>query len=351
MPLPGGKLLRYGIDSGLPLMFSENALARYQGGRFRGFNLAAAAAIPPACDAALDSAGFTAAAHYGDYTFDVDDYLELVAARPWAFWSSMDYCCEQQIAPDMAMRRLRVDATIRRYWECSETAARRSLPPPLPVLQGREPDEYARCAEQMGIGNHTALVGIGSVCRRHLHGPDGILSIFAALDTVLPIGCKVHAFGLKGAGTLGLLVRAFPGRLASSDSMAWDMGVRREMPTGRTQERRALAMIDWHQREVRQLGAPARFAPVCTPPSRDLSVSEVALRAVGSAHGDLLLSGDLEYRDARKHIGLDTAVVRWLIQEQGPQAFAEEEPANDYGLGTLVYDAVRQALAASGHLP
>mgnify|MGYP006871980075 CR=1 FL=1 len=32
-------------------------------------------------EAALDSAGFTAAAHYGDYTFDVDDYLELVRAR------------------------------------------------------------------------------------------------------------------------------------------------------------------------------------------------------------------------------------------------------------------------------
>jgi hypothetical protein len=61
MPLPSGRLLQYGIDSGLPLMFSANAFARYKDGEFRDFHLDTATAIPAHVDAALDSAGFTAA--------------------------------------------------------------------------------------------------------------------------------------------------------------------------------------------------------------------------------------------------------------------------------------------------
>lgn len=112
--------------SGLPLMFSANAFANYRDGCFRGFRLNAASAIPRQVDAALDSAGFTAAAQYGDYRFSVSTYLDLVASRDWAFWSAMDYCVEPAIAQDATMRRLRIAATIARYWESATRRPRGS---------------------------------------------------------------------------------------------------------------------------------------------------------------------------------------------------------------------------------
>lgn len=349
VPLPRGRLLDYAVASGLPLMFSANAFARYRDGRFAGFNLEAAAAIPEDCDASLDSAGFTAAAHYGDYLFTLDDYLDLVATRRWAFWSAMDYCVEPAVAPDPAMRRLRVDATIARYGQCYERAKQRGLPAPLPVLQGIYPDEYLRCARELGVGPGTPLVGIGSVCRRHLHGPDGVLAIMSVLDRELPAGVQAHMFGLKGAGTLGVLMRGFPGRIASTDSMAYDMGVRRAMPTGRTQEIRGLAMMEWHERETRQLQGAAPALPFVPRVERERSAREIALDALGGSFGDLLVDGDLEYRDGRHYVSKDSSLVSWLIQSHGPQAFEAEEPENDYGLGSS-YGDIREALVQTGHL-
>ena len=351
MPLPSGRLLAHGITSGLPLMFSANAFARYRQGEFIGFRLQDAAAIPAHVDAALDSAGFTAAAHYGDYRFSVDDYLELVATRDWAFWSAMDYCVEPQVAPDAAMRRLRVEATIARYWECVDKAAKRGLKPPLPVLQGLMFDEYARCAQEMAIGPDVPLVGIGSVCRRHLYGPDGVLAIVAALDEILPRETRLHLFGLKGAGSLGVLVRQFPHRIASTDSMAWDMAVRRSCPTGRDQELRAIAMIEWHQRETRQLRAwKGKAVVVPSTQPRHRSPAEIAAEAVGKALGSLLRTRDISYLDGRRFLQQDAVIVEHLLATEGLDAFAEEEPEDDRGLG-IVYAEVRQALVESGLLP
>jgi len=350
MPLPAGRLLEYGIMSGLPLMFSANAFAKYRDGSFRGFRLNAASAIPPNVDAALDSAGFTAAAHYGDYRFSVSAYLDLVATRDWAFWSAMDYCVEPAIAQDASMRRLRIDATIARYWECADKAATRKLKPPLPVIQGLMFDEYARCAEQMGISSATPLVGIGSVCRRHLYGPDGVLAVVSSLDTVLPKACKLHLFGLKGAGTLGVLVSLFPHRIGSTDSMAYNMAVRRSRPVGRDQEMRAMAMIDWHRRESDQLQAyRPREGLVDLPPHRERTAEDLAMEAVGAALGDLLLSNDASYRVCRSMLRQDAIIVQYLLATEGVHAFAEEEPDDDRGLG-IVYGVVREALIDHGLL-
>lgn len=126
MPLASGRLTRYGIDSELPLMFSANAFARVDARHcFRGFNLKAAAAIPAHVDCALDSAGFVAAAHFGDYRWDIDAYLDLAAARAWTFYSAMDYCVEPRIATNAATRRLRIEATVARYFQCEHRAAPR----------------------------------------------------------------------------------------------------------------------------------------------------------------------------------------------------------------------------------
>jgi len=350
MPLPSGRLLEHGVASGLPLMFSANAFSRYKDGRFAGFRLAAAQAIPASCDAALDSAGFTAAAHYGDYLFTAEAYLELAATRSWAFYSSMDMCCEDQVAPDIAMRRVRVDTTIARFMEVANLAAKRGLPAPLPVIQGRFPAEYLRCAREMGIDNDTRLIGLGSVCRRHLHGPDGVLAILDVLDRELPSKVQLHLFGLKGAGTLGVLTARYPGRIYSTDSMAWDASVRRACPVGRTQEMRAEAMQQWYWREMRQL-QDFRSRPLLVfPAAGDESSEAVAIEALGKALGDLIVSGDITYQDAKAALPRDAAVVKWLMASQGAEAFAGEDAEDDYGLGTVVYHEIRTALCDRGLL-
>jgi len=349
IPLVSGELFQHGIASGLPLMFSANAFSRVDAHRrFVGFRLDAAAAIPPNADCALDSAGFVAASVFGDYRFSVDQYLDLVATRPWTFYSAMDYCVEPQIAPNAAVRRLRLEATISRYWQCANRAEQRGLPRPLPILQGYFWEEYAFCAEQFGISEDARLVGIGSVCRRHLHGPDGVLAIVQALDKVLPLSTKLHYFGLKGTAASALLGE-FPHRFGSSDSMAWDLAVRRACPTGRTQVMRAAAMMDWHTREtgkLREAPCPLPRVPLAV---RELTASEVAAQAVGEALGDLLRTGDIEYGDATRLLTRDAATVQALLAVHGADAFEDEEPEDDFGLG-VVYTAVRDALIRCGYL-
>jgi hypothetical protein len=350
MPLVSGELFEYGVASRLPLMFSANAFSTWTPDReFKGFRLDAAAAIPDTVDATLDSAGFTQAVLYGDYVFSVEQYLDLAAARTWRWYSSMDYCVEPQVAPDAATRRLRIEATVARYFECVDGAIRRNMVLPVPVAQGFFAEEYAHCAEQLGIGPGTALVGIGSVCRRHLHGPDGVIAIMEALDDVLPHGTRVHLYGLKG-NSLAALAR-FAHRIESTDSMAYDMAVRRSTPVGRTQYMRAVAMVEWHAREMQRLHqGPRNDPPALLVTRRDRSPVEVASEAVGACLGDLHRSNDVSYRDAKAILAQDVVTVQALMRAHGVEAFAAEEPEDDFGLG-MVYAEVRSALVGAGYLP
>lgn len=350
MPLVSGQLLEYGIASGLPLMFSANAFARTNPDKeFVGFNLAAASALPVELDAFLDSAGFVAASHFGDFRWSIDEYLDLAAARPWTHYSAMDYCVEPQVAPDAATRRLRVDATIARYFQCANRAAQRGLPQPSAVIQGYYADEYARCAEALQLPADAALVGVGSVCRRHLHGPDGVLAIMEAVDAALPWGVKVHLYGLKGSA-LPQLLNEFPNRIGSTDSMAWDLGVRRACPVGRTQAMRAKAMVDWHAREMQRVHQRSTSnLPRLPAAPRVKDFGEIAAEAVGRAFGALHATNDLSYADARHHLSQDAVTVRALLANSGPAAFFDVEPEDDFGLG-VVYDSVRAALVEAGLL-
>lgn len=355
MPLASGRLTQYGIDSGLPLMFFANAFAHLDAHhRFRGFNLKAAVALPAHVDCALDSAGYVAAAHFGDYRWDVDAYLDLAAARSWTFYSAMDYCVEPQIAANAATRRLRIEATVARYFQCEHRASRRGLPPPLPVIQGYDAHKYAYCARALALGKDVRMVGVGSVCRRHLRGPDGLLTIVAELDRVLPSNTVLHLFGVKGGALPALAEAGLAHRIGSCDSMAYDAGLRRALPVGRTQELRAQAMINWHARESRRVHTVSRVrcgVPTHAPEKRlpmD-QLLDLAGTAVGEAYGDLVGSDDIEYRQAAHMTNSDAVVVRAILEQHGPEAFADENPDNDYGLG-IVYDALRQALIVAGYL-
>jgi len=141
---------------------------------------------------------------------------------------------------------------------------------PMPIAQGWLAEDYVRCVEGLELvagdmcegGRLPELMGVGSVCRRQLHGPAGLLAILRALDEVLPAYVRLHLFGVKGAliprlGEVG-------DRVASVDSMAWDFAARKSTTGPVTVEVRAQSMRRWVQaqraaaREPSQLGL--RFA-------------------------------------------------------------------------------------------
>lgn len=197
--------------------------------------------------ASLDSAGFVAMKQ-GGYRWDVSSYVEFVVTNsgdgsmpfPWQWWSAMDYCVEPEIAADRSEVLRRVQMTVDSYEEHLETLdwwrgeGVTDVPDPMPILQGRTAADYMICAtgleavlKRNGRPGLCGLVGLGSVCRRDLHGSDGLLSILEALDKALPASVQLHLFGVKGA-LLPHLMERFGNRVASIDSMAWDYRATRE---------------------------------------------------------------------------------------------------------------------------
>src|SRR3546814_1516716 len=69
----------------------------------------------------------------------------------------------------------------------------------MPVIQGRHPGDYERCAEALAhMTERTGLVGVGSMCRRPVHGADGLIAVVDRLDQILPRRTRLHLFGVKG---------------------------------------------------------------------------------------------------------------------------------------------------------
>ncbi len=230
--------------------------------------------------AALDSAGFVAMMQ-GGYRWDVSSYVEFVVTNsgdgsrpfPWSWWSAMDYCVEPEIASNREEVVRRVDLTVESYRETLEELdywrgeGVTDVPDPLPILQGRRPEDYLACAAALnevlverGRSGLPALVGLGSVCRRDLHGEDGLLAILEVLFAELPTGVRLHLFGVKGA-VLPHLVERFPGLVASIDSMAWDFRARKEARAVRaknTVEHRSEWLRRWYETQVRKVSEVAR---------------------------------------------------------------------------------------------
>lgn len=208
-------------EIGAPILVSANGLRR-KDGAFR----AIAPDLFNGCNVALDSAGFVAMALYRGYPWSIADYVALANSHSWAWWASMDFCCEPEIAPLRETVMQRVAQTVHRLKECQiEAGLYGTCPPPMPVLQGWKPSDYVRCYDWMQPLPLPDLLGVGSVCRRPLGGPDGLLTIIARLDRELPPNKKLHLFGVKGAA-IGEL--AGHPRIHSVDSMAWDAAARRE---------------------------------------------------------------------------------------------------------------------------
>lgn len=183
---------------------------------------------------ALDSAGFVAMKLYGgEYPWTVEQYVDFAVSHPWDWYAAMDYCCEPEIAADRSVVARRVTLTAERLGDCLAYASHLRdyegmnwISDAMPVLQGWLPSDYRRCAELVDrhlTGGWPDLVGVGSVCRRQLGGPDGLVKILAALDLVLPSHVKLHLFGVKSSALRS--VASHP-RIASMDSCAWDFAAR-----------------------------------------------------------------------------------------------------------------------------
>lgn len=220
-------------------------------------------------DVALDSAGFVAMSHHGGYPWSVAQYVELAGLHSWAWWAAMDFCCEKELAPNDAAVQHRVWLTAHYLAWCRKQAAAYRhaganwLSMPMPVLQGWHPHQYAQSAALTASvldDDWPPLVGLGSVCTRHLTGPDGVGAVVTALHRVLPAHVKLHLFGVKGNALRAL--RTHP-RVASTDSQAWGDAARRAAHadgTSCTIERKVRSLRTWYgQQTAPRRGAPALF--------------------------------------------------------------------------------------------
>lgn len=228
-------------------------------------------------DIALDSAGFTAMKTWGGcYPWSTQAYAELGVSHSWRFWSQPDLCCEPEIAASPAEVDRRVGRSAELLAETTEiaegliqrlcldlalnhgaseyTGCLKRMNRPMPILQGWHPADYIDSIRRIdGVlgGNWPALVGIGSVCRRHLRGEAGLIAILKAIDAHLPPHVTTHLFGVKGSALPALW--PWLHRIASLDSMAWDFAARRSQndrpESMRPIDWRAQVMAEWVERQ------------------------------------------------------------------------------------------------------
>ncbi len=225
-----GPLLARARALGEPVLVSANAFSRWScrsGVReWAGWSTGQLRNAWGLYSLSLDSAGFSAMVAYGGYPWTIDDYLDLAAAHPFAWWASLDYCVEHEIAADRDEVLDRMSRTIRAAIECRARACDRGIEARfLPVLQGRRPQDYERCADAFSFTiERSSLIGVGSMCRRPIHGPEGLVAVIDHLDQILPRGKRLHLFGVKGSALPYLT--GFAHRIASIDSQAYGVSAR-----------------------------------------------------------------------------------------------------------------------------
>lgn len=249
----------------------------------------------------LDSAGFVAAARYGGFPWTLSDYVSLAAAHPFKWWASADYCVEAEIARDRDEVIDRLSRTIRANRDCRRLGEDLGIADTLmPVIQGRRPTDYERCVDALWSSLRPgALIGIGSMCRRDIHGPEGLIAVIDHLDQILPAGVRLHAFGVKGSALPFLL--PFEHRIASIDSQAYGISARqaaRQAGISKTDEFVADHMEHWVGGQQLRLAERPRRLPQQLRAESDAVPADPWERAVAQARAeirDLIESGDLDH--------------------------------------------------------
>ncbi|SDA36002.1 hypothetical protein [Sphingomonas sp. NFR15] len=249
----------------------------------------------------LDSAGFVATARYGGFPWSLPDYVALAAAYPFRWWASADYCVEAEIARDRDGVIDRISRTIRANRDCRRLAEDHGIVATLmPVIQGRLPEDYGRCVDALRTAMKPgALIGVGSMCRRPVHGPEGLIAVIDHLDQILPVGVRLHVFGAKGEVLPYLL--PFSHRVASIDSQAYGVGARRsarKAGVSKTDRFVAQHLEDWVGAQHDRLSRRPRRLPSIAHPSIDVTPSDPWEAAIAQARAEiraLIESGDLDH--------------------------------------------------------
>lgn len=259
----------------------------------------------------LDSAGFVAASRYGGFPWTIADYVALAAAHPFRWWASADYCVEPEVAGNREEVTDRISRTIRANRDCWRLADDHGIVSTMmPVIQGRRPTDYERCADALGgLIAPGALLGVGSMCRRDIHGAEGLIAVIDHLDRVLPAGVRLHAFGVKGTALPFLL--PYRHRVASIDSQAYGVGARRiALRAGVTKTDALVAdhMERWVSAQRARLIRPPHQLPQIQSTPRDPRPADLWEAAIAQARSeirDLIEGGELDH---------DELTMPWIEQ-------------------------------------
>ncbi len=296
-------------------LISANALSHWSSRRgwreWAGWRLGQLSNARGLAGLCLDSAGFVAASRYGGFPWTIPDYCALAAAYPFRWWASADYCVEPEIARNREEVVDRLSRTIRANRDCRRLAEDCGIADTMmPVIQGRRPDDYERCVDALWASLRPGSpLGVGSMCRRDVHGPEGLIAVIDHLDRILPSCVRLHAFGVKGAALPFLL--PYGRRIASIDSQAYGIDARR------TAFRRGISKTDtlvadhmehWVSVQRTRLAARPLQLPQCQtqPPDRGpCDPWEAAIAQARAEIRELIEAGELDH---------DELIAPWIEQ-------------------------------------
>lgn len=313
--LRNGALLERARQQGYPVLVSANAFSRWDRRAgypvWRGWNLSSLANTGGLVSIDLDSAGFVLASRYRGLPWSVEAYVALASSHSFRRWASLDYCTEAEIAHDRDEILDRIARTVALNHSCHARGLDAGIVDSfMPVLQGRTPDDYLHCLDGIaGLIRPGLVIGIGSMCRRAIHGPEGLLAVFSALDRALPCDIRLHGFGIKGMALTHLAPLA--SRIASIDSAAYGVAARREAYANQHSKTDLFVadhMVRWstaqHERLARGANAFQHHLPLNhAPMPRDSWQS--ALDAAREEIRELIANGE---------IAADQITEAWIAQ-------------------------------------
>lgn len=306
-----GPILERARELGATVLISANALSRWRredGARlWRDWDLRPLR-LARGMNLTLDSAGFVAMAKYRGFGWTAERYvLDLATAFPFRWFASMDLCVEPEVAPDRDAVLDRIAGTANLNMLCWRLARDAGIENRLmPVIQGWRPDEYRRCLDLVPVDG-APLIGVGSMCRRHLAGETGIIACVEAIDRHLgDHRARLHLFGLKGPAAAAL--RRHP-RIASLDSQAYGVRARRvayEEGISKTDTFLADMMERWYVKLTDRLDAPGwqrRKAPKRMNGAGVTLMSELDFRIAAARERlrDLVANSELDHTDFSPH--------------------------------------------------
>jgi hypothetical protein len=314
-----GALWSRALSIGAPALLSANALSRWHPDRlglrhwdgFDGRHLG----LVSQHKVALDSAGFVAASRYRGFPWSTHYYLNLAAAAPWLWWAAQDWCVEPEVAGDEDTVLDRISGTVRLNMICLRGGERRGIADRfVPVLQGWHPDHYLRCLERMPWVLDSPLVGIGSMCRRHVHGEHGVLHVLERLDRAFGSStARWHLFGLKSQA---IAFAAQHPRVASTDSQAYGVAARqdaRKARASKTDDMVAVTMQRWHGQQMAAVSARPQLPPTRTwsSPGEKAPVDDIETRIATAREQlrELHEDGEIEWTDVSPQAAYEMAFL------------------------------------------